>query len=84
MTYNVFSGMLNPTQSINQPFGHNTPMLQTGQDRQDRTYRQQSNSIGRTINHLANSRPKTKARFSRLWPHPASKWRQPILIFSAS
>jgi len=44
MTYNVFSGMLNPTQSINQSFGHNTPMLQTGQDRQDRTDRQTDNS----------------------------------------
>jgi len=29
-----------------QPFGHNTPTLQTGQDRQDR---QRSDSIGRTV-----------------------------------
>jgi len=31
-----------------EPFGHNTPTLQTGQTRQDRTDRKQSDSTGRT------------------------------------
>jgi len=31
------------------PFGHNTPTLQTGQDRTDTTDRQRSDSIGRTV-----------------------------------
>ena len=33
---------------IRPPFGHNTPTLQTAQDRTDRTYNC-SNSIGRTV-----------------------------------
>jgi len=57
-----------------QPFGHNSPTLQTGQT--DR--RQQSSSIGRTITD--NGRPKTKGRISRILRHPVWKWGRPILV----
>ena len=63
-----------------QPFGHNTPTLQSGQDRTDRTQTsiQRSDSIGRTVLQMVAK--KTKARFSRLLRHPAWKRIGPILV----
>ena len=62
-----------------QPFGHNTPTLQSGQDRQDRQDRQRSDSIGRTVLQTVAQKLLSFSHIRDL----RSRWSQGLLSVAA-